>query len=551
MRAFFRKSSVVRDFVPALVVLIFSLVAIHSTVRLTAEHRNLQDHYERLMAHYLEDTRDAEEHLVEGQEVLALSRRTAEMSQWLYWSVTLMGLLGFVLVVLNADKVKRLEMLNGEKKVSLKLLEERLITILKTDQEKKDMQDQLYQAQKMEAIGRLAGGIAHDFNNILAAMNGYAEFLIEDLEDRPQQKAFSQNILQAGKQAKALVDKILSFSRRSDSGIETLDMRGPLQESLSMLQASLPKTIEVKTDILSGPACIMGNATQISQVVMNLCVNAKDAMQDDRGRLEISLKPSDVRAVFPPDFVMEELPDPREMPPIRIDEVGPNQTRLILGRVVGDMPYYVLKISDTGVGMSRTVMEHVFEPFFTTKPVDKGTGLGLSTVHGVVGGHRGALLLESTIGQGTVFSLYFPAIPDGLSFQDVSGEEGAFKSSGGRILLVEDQAEVRLMTHTMLTRLGYDVLCVENGLEALDLLREKPDEIDLVLTDQNMAKMTGLELVFEAYHDFPDLPFVLLSGYSQEALEEFMARHNSIKAVLHKPVLQKTLGDVLQKILQG
>jgi len=546
------KHKAVFYFLPALVVLLLGLVAIDSSVRLMDQYQGLETRYKELLNHHMETTENTVDSETENYDFKNMLDTTVKRKQWMYWSVVAMGLVGFVLVVMNADKMKRLETLNQEKKASLQLLEERLFTILKSDQEKKEMQDQLYQAQKMEAVGRLAGGIAHDFNNILAAMNGYAEFLIEDLESLPQQQGFAKNILQAGKQAKSLVDKILAFSRRSDSGIETVDLKTPLDETLSMLQASLPKSIQVKTAFDIKSAKIMGNGTQIAQVIMNLCVNASDAMEERNGKgaLMIGLKAVEVSDVFSSDAFVDVLPDPKVMPPIRIESVSPDHTRLVLGRVVRDMPYCCLSIEDTGTGMSRLVMEHVFEPFFTTKPVDKGTGLGLSTVHGVIGGHRGALVLESKLGQGTGFYLYFPMSGGAEEGSQLGVEEFVSESGQGRILLVEDQIDVQIMTATMLKRLGYEVIMADDGLEASGMLKASPHICDLVLTDQNMPKMTGLELIADVKSSCPALPFVMLSGYSQEALEDFMEQDSAIKAILRKPVSQKMLGDVLSRVLQ-
>lgn len=420
---------------------------------------------------------------------------------------------------------------------------------IKSEHEKRDIQAQLYQAQKMEAIGRLAGGIAHDFNNILASMNGYAEFLKEDLDENSPQYEYAGNILSAGYQARALVDQILAFSRHRGSEIETMDLMEPAQESLSMLKASLPKTIEMHTDMELESVPIKGNPTQISQVIMNLCVNAQDAMEGRKGILGISVQAikADERE-GDADWVVAQEPGDNTPLSIKIEEEEEGRTRLWLGHLVRGREYAVLGISDTGTGMSKAVMEHVFEPFFTTKPVEKGTGLGLSTVHGVISAHRGALKIDSALGQGTRFELYFPLSEEEQGEQNA--EEMQMINDGGQnILLVEDQDNVREMTTRMLERLGYEVATATNGLEAMDMLRKMPNYFHLVITDQNMPKMTGIELIEQAYIDHPDLPFILLSGYSEQKLQDIIQEHPSVRAILRKPIAKADLETKLAQVL--
>jgi signal transduction histidine kinase/CheY-like chemotaxis protein len=410
------------------------------------------------------------------------------------------------------------------------------------EREHKTMQDQLFQAQKMEAIGRLAGGIAHDFNNILAAINGYAEFLIEDLPDESAEQKFAGNILKAGRQARDLVDQILTFSRRETSGRQIIDLRNPVREALSMLEATLPKTIELHKNIEMAKVPLYANVTEIVQIVMNLAVNAKDAMKEDRGSLKIGLKRVGKLEVF------EGLPRLQIQSdaalPIHIEDVAVNHTRLSLGGIVPDTDYACLSVEDSGTGMSRAVMEHVLEPFFTTKPVDQGTGLGLSIVHGVVSAYQGVLIIDSILGTGTRFDIYFPLECE-THAEPVEYQESKKTQHAGHILLVDDQEDVRTMTETMLKRLGYTVETAQNGLEALQLVRSRASDFDVILTDQNMPKMSGLELVNQVYPDFPHIPFVFLSGYSLESIEALIQDHPAIYEILRKPILQKNLDESL------
>ena len=640
-------------FIPVIVILAVGMTAVHISVKLSSEHAMLEQKYELLSERYTGMT--GIEDVLGDRSVENLNQHIRAYENQLYWVILALNLIAFLLLLLNADKMRRLERVNLEKHEALKLLEHRLaaieasvegigivdakgnltymntalknlhgiqegriddfigkswlnlytekgrkqvseevmpeflekgywfgknkilghddkvidvemsLTLLKDggfigtardiseqeriNAEKKAMQDQLSQAQKMEAIGRLAGGIAHDFNNILAAMNGYAEFLTEDLEKDSQPQKYARNILQAGHQARALVDKILTFSRRHENAIEVVGFSAPLRESLSMLEATLPKTIEVKRDINFPEAKIDGNTIQITQMIMNLCVNAKDAMEDERGELCVGLSHCDPAKDVPIAMVSNELPDPEASPLIRVEEGGEGQTLLYMGTVAHDREYVRLSVSDTGSGMNRAIIDHVFEPFFTTKDEHKGTGLGLATVHGTVRSHRGALILDTTMGKGTRFDVLFP-VSQKASEEQSAEEEAGIVSHSGTVLMVDDQEEVLEMTATMLIRLGYDVETAKDGLEALDKLREEPGKFDLVLTDHNMPKMTGAELVEEAHLDFPDLPFVLLSGYSKKKLEELMKEHTAIRATLRKPISQKKLGKTLAEVLQ-
>lgn len=418
----------------------------------------------------------------------------------------------------------------------------------KTAQEKEELQEQFYQAQKMEAVGRLAGGIAHDFNNILAAMNGYAEFLLEDLDSNSPEHQYAKNILSAGYQARALVDQMLAFSRRSESVMGTLNLDEPVGECVSMLKASLPKTIDLTLDIDECVPPVHGNATQISQVLMNLCVNAVDAMEDGHGKLSLHLGCIKPDKYIPKYMIKDSLPDISDNPLIRIEGFGKNRAKLFLNTISSEDEYLCLTVSDTGSGMSRKIMERVFEPFFTTKPVDKGTGLGLANVHGVITSHQGALVIDSVNGEGTSFHLFLPLSKERHVESEIAETE-YMDMSGSLILLVEDQEEVRDMMTRMLERLGVEAYACATGLEALDVLKENPDAFDLVITDQNMPKMTGLELVCSANEYFPDLPFILLSGYSEQKLKDLMREHPAIKAILRKPITKNYLGAEINRVL--
>lgn len=278
-------------------------------------------------------------------------------------------------------------------------------------------------------------------------------------------------------------------------------------------------------------------------------------MGDDRGTLAIkTVNGSPLEHRWDCLNVQDDLVEPSETPPIVIEEVSAVKTRLFLGNVSRAHDYVCLSVEDSGTGMTAVIMENIFEPFFTTKDVDKGTGLGLATVLGVISGHRGALVLESELGVGTAFHLYFPVMEgeESVAEQDVQMDDNILAA---RILLVEDQENVRAVTERALIRQGYDVDSCENGLEALAVLRDCPEDYDLVITDHNMPKMSGIELINSIYLDQPDIPFIVLSGYSEEKLQDLMADHEAVKAVLRKPIskdiLHKTIQSILPQIKQA
>ena len=591
--------------------------------------------------------------LYDKEQIEAFLEKIHQRESWLYWSVIAIGLSGFILIILNTDKLRKLKAADKEKQENLKLLSERLaamenafdgigivdkdnkivyankallkmhgisleerenyigsnwrdlyghieslidgevlpqlylkgywlgestvkslsgellpaefsVTALQeggfivtihdisdraqAEKEKEVLESQFYQAQKMEAVGRLAGGIAHDFNNILAAMLGYAEFLTDDLDKSTPQHKFATNILKAGKQARSLVDQILTFSRTQVSATQKIDLVDAVQETLTMISATFPKTIEIQSNIDLKEAPIRGNATQISQILMNLCVNARDAMKEDKGTLSIDL--DEIEPVFYENLGMleAELPNIKGVPLARIEDLSAGHTRFSMNTIKEDKPYIRLRVSDTGSGMSRYIMERIFEPFFTTKSVEEGTGLGLATVHGVVIAHQAALVITSCLNKGTTFEILFPLSQEEEETKEAENKD-AISVEGVRVFLVEDQEEIQKMMSTMLTRLGVKADFASDGLEALSILRERPGDFDLVITDQNMPKMTGLDLINQIHPEQPDLPFILLSGYSEEKLKQIMYDHPAIKDILHKPVSKGRLQESISQVI--
>ena len=296
----------------------------------------------------------------------------------------------------------------------------------KEEQERKKLEDQLQQAQKMEAIGTLAGGIAHDFNNILGAVMGYAELALHEVENKSIPDQYLREVLHAGRRAKDLVKQILTFSRQTDQERTPVLVRLIVKEVIKLLRASLPSTIEIHQNIQSD-ALVMGDPTQVHQVIMNLCTNAGYAMRDQGGRLTVNLEPLELD----PDFAAGH----------------PN---------LKSGPYLKLTVSDTGPGIEESELDRIFEPFFTTKEKGEGTGMGLAVVHGIVTGHGGDIIVRSEPGQGTTFTVFFPAVerriePETrLEIPPPSGTES--------ILFVDDELALANAAKHMLESLGYDVI---------------------------------------------------------------------------------------------
>jgi PAS domain S-box-containing protein len=381
-----------------------------------------------------------------------------------------------------------------------------------------EMEKQLLQAQKMEAIGTLAGGIAHDFNNILWAMMGFAEMASYNLLNTDMARQYLDQVLKAGQRAKKLVGQILAFSCRSESVKKPLFLKPIVQEAINLLRATLPATIEINAQLLS-ESPVLADATQINHATMNLATNAFHAMEKTGGLLSITL---------------DEMEFDRPMPTVH-----------------GGLPpgsYVRLKIEDTGAGIDPEIQPRIFEPYFTTKEVGKGTGLGLATVLGIVKSHGGEISLESQPGQGTAFSLYFPIIdqqPD-LPIH----EQPTLPKSAERILFIDDEPALAELGKAALTRLGYAVTASTKSREALEIFQTRPQEFDLVITDLTMPHLNGLDLARHLQALRPELPIIICTGYS-ELLNPAETRELGIKEILGKPLSLTLLAETVKRVLQS
>jgi PAS domain S-box-containing protein len=385
---------------------------------------------------------------------------------------------------------------------------------IKREEERANLMKQLQESQRLEAIGTLAGGIAHDFNNILAGMIGYAELAKTDLPKDSQKLAqYLERILSAGDRAKSLVQQILDFSRQRDQEIKPILLRNIVDESLKLLRASLPTTIRIEQDIRSN-AFVAASATNMHQVVMNLCTNAYHAMRSQGGTLTVGLREAFIEKVVK-------------------TEADPSRP----GK------YVVLTVADTGTGMSENVKRRIFEPYFTTKALGEGTGLGLSVIHGIVHGLKGWIAVESVEGQGTEFKVYLPfadRVPSNMEVPEIQVPKG----NGEKVLLVDDEDFfLDVMTH-LLKKLDYRPEAVTSSREALERFLKTPKGFDVIVTDQTMPEMTGVQLVSEVRKVNKEIPVILCTGFSENICEETAHRHG-ITRFLMKPVT----GDAISRAL--
>jgi len=380
---------------------------------------------------------------------------------------------------------------------------------------------QLSHAQKMEAIGSLAGGIAHDFNNILAAIMGFTELAIMQADTGGTMPELLSHIQKGCIRARDLVRQILAFSRRAEQRKAPLELRALVKESLQLLRASIPSTIEIRQEITS-PATILADITQVHQVILNLCTNAYQAMGEKGGILAVSLRDIDMVA-DEPVLASDDLPAGR---------------------------YVVLEVSDNGCGMDNETMKNIFEPYFTTKPMGQGTGLGLAVVHGIVKSHGGRISVYSEPGHGTRFRVYFPVV-DACVLNGTSGEPAQSpRGNNERIMFVDDEQEIRRFVGQMLPGFGYRIDLFAEGASALARLRQDPLAYDLLITDMSMPLMDGKTLAREALALRPDLPVILCTGYSA-LINADRARAMGIQGYIQKPVHMLDLLALIRKTLES
>ncbi|WDP88377.1 MAG: response regulator [Desulfobacter sp.] len=382
-----------------------------------------------------------------------------------------------------------------------------------------NLKKQLAQAQKMEALGILSGGIAHDFNNILTSIINSAELAIDDVPENSMTRKDLERVLSAGRRGAALVKQILTFSRPGHVRFRKMNISRVVADAMALVETSLPGNIEVVTDIGQNEFWCQGDATQIHQVVMNLCTNSFQAMGGMGGRLEVMLRD-------------------------RVVENGNTSDTGIKPLNVPEGNYVALTVSDNGPGIDPEILDKIFDPFFSTKGKNIGTGLGLSMVHGIVQGHNGGISITSRPFDRTRFTILIPKMDD-EGEEELPTEENS-TSGQGRILFVEDDPEQRESVPRIIEKLGYRVFPAESAVVALDILDRSSQDYDLVITDYDMPKISGLDLAKELKKRMPDLPVIMVSGRNVEFSRQ---ESGNIKEFIVKPydktTLSKAIGDVI------
>jgi len=385
------------------------------------------------------------------------------------------------------------------------------------EKEKEKVEEQLLQSQKIEALGSFAGGIAHDLNNILYPIVINTEVLLDESAPGTEAHEMLKQTLDSAYRQRDLVKQILSFSRQDVQKLNPIKVTPLLESTLSFIRSTLPRTIEVKCSINAPIDTIIGDSTQIQQVIMNLCKNAADAMESQKGIIEVNLR----------DVHLDADPVNPEIKPGK---------------------YLELTVQDTGKGIPSDIIGRIFDPFFTTKSVGKGSGLGLSVVYGIVKKHGGTIAATSEDGKGSRFTVYLPL------FNQESGTHASGREDHGatreKILLIDDEDVIITTLKRLLERMGYDVVAMRDVLEALDLFLKSPDAFDLVITDMAMPKMTGIELVKEVLKMRPDIPVILCTGFG-DLIDEQGAKDAGFTDLLRKPSGTSELKSAVCRALEN
>ena len=389
----------------------------------------------------------------------------------------------------------------------------------RAEEERKNLEIQLAQTQKMEAIGALAGGIAHDFNNILMPLLGYVELALEALPSDCSATSYIKKVYQSGIRARDLVKQILTFSRQEKQVLKPIKIQLVIKEALKLLRATIPSTIEIKQNIFADCGLVMADPTQIHQIIMNLCTNAYHSMRESGGTMTVTLDQVEVKFNAPE-----------------------NKMNLRPGH------YGRVKIIDTGCGMDVSTKERIFEPYFTNKKKGEGTGLGLAIVHGIIKSYDGGISVSSEIGHGTTISVYLPIIAE-TEIEIQTYDDALVPKGTERILLVDDEEPIIKMVKLMLDKLGYEIIALTNSIDALETFRRKPDHFDVVITDMTMPYLTGDRLSMELKKIRQDIPIIICSGFSEIMNEEKAAKVGAM-GFLTKPVLMKDLSKKIREVLE-
>lgn len=370
--------------------------------------------------------------------------------------------------------------------------------------DRKSLQEQLLQAQKMEAVGTLAGGIAHDFNNMLAVIQGYSELLLFDRQEGTKEFKAINAIRTSAERGADLVRAILAFSRKIETNLRPVDLNHEVEQARKLLSRTIPKMISVDVSLDDALKTISADPVQIEQVILNLALNAQHAISGNRGRILIETR----------NVVLDEYYCRTHV------DLSPGH-------------HVLLAVSDNGHGMEKEVLDHIFEPFFTTKDVGEGTGLGLAMVYGIVLGHKGHIECYSEVGAGTTFKIYFPIIDSESQFETKAPEMVACSGSE-TVMIVDDEPYLTELGENLLSAAGYKIITAVNGKEAVEIYKEKKDEISLILLDLAMPTMGGKECLTKLVEIDPDVKVIIASGYSAEATRLELGG-TGIKGFIEKP----------------
>jgi signal transduction histidine kinase/CheY-like chemotaxis protein len=425
------------------------------------------------------------------------------------------SLVSFILLN-TANALESLEyhkLLRDQNSILEKKVEERTKALARSE-------NQLQQVMKLQAIGTLAGGIAHDFNNILFPIVGYTELTMDDIPEGSQARQNLAEVLKAANRAKALVQQILTFSRQNGQERKPLKVQPLIKEALNLLRATIPSSIEISSSIDDESGLVKGDPTQIHQVIMNLCTNAYQALQDTGGKIEVSLKETNLSY---------------------------EQSMQRVGMKVGR--HLELIVKDNGHGMTHQVMERIFEPYYTTKEQGKGTGLGLSVIHGIIKNHGGDISVHSQPGKGATFSVYLPIIDD-IDIQTEPAQSANNKCGHEHILLIDDEEQIIDLERRILERLGYKITPIIDSQKALEEFSAQPDGFDLVITDMTMPKITGDRLAQRLMDINPLIPVILCTGFN-EAINEEKALAMGIDKFVMKPIVKNDLADAVRTVLDN
>ncbi len=396
-----------------------------------------------------------------------------------------------------------------------------MIGIFRDVTERREIEQRTRHTQKLEAMGTLAGGIAHDFNNILTAILGYSELTISELPPGSKLHSNLAEIVRAGKRATKVVKQILAFSKHSTSDFSPQKLQPIVKEVLHLLRATIPTTIELKKEIDSNCGFVLANETQVHQVLVNLCTNAFQALEETGGAISVKLQ-----------------------------EINFSQKNGAASDGLPPGKYLNLEVSDNGPGINEETAQHIFDPYFTTKPQGKGSGLGLAVAYGIVRDHGGAMKVESSIGHGATFKVFLPVIDSCDNSSEVNTDQQIRYSAGNeRILFIDDEESIAILGKRMLEALGYTVIYETDSVAALAAFRENPYGFDLVITDQTMPNLPGSELSKELMKIRLDIPIILCSGYSSMVSED-EAKELGIKAFVMKPADRRTLANTVKKVLE-